>query len=203
MTRGITHMTFPESIITGRLELRPYAIADADSVIELIAANREHLMRNFFELAKGLSTANEVKSFFENCAAQWSTGKIYCFGIWIRRPRILIGQLKVKNVNWEIPSAELSYFIGQAYLRRGYAAEAVTAVMGVAFRELQFNRVYVRIISSNMASLRLAQKLGMQHEGLHRKEFRCGFGELHDVNYYALTRDDYAARVADIGKTVL
>jgi RimJ/RimL family protein N-acetyltransferase len=166
----------------------------------LIAANRDHLQRNFPELTKNLFTADEAKSYFESCMSQWNAGKTYCFAVWTRTPRGLIGQLKVKNVNWQIPSAELSYFIGRAFLRRGYATEAMTAVMHMAFKELQFNRVQVRIIASNMASLRLAQKLGMQHEGLHRNEFRCGYGELHDVHYYSFTRNDYVMQAADAGK---
>ena len=183
-------MTFPESVATERLNLKPYTELDAESFCELLAANRDHLRRNFPELTKNLFTVAEARSYFESCSSQWNAGKTYCFAIWTRVPRRLIGQLKVKNVNWQIPSAELSYFIGRAFLRRGYATEAMTAVMRVAFEELSFNRVQVRIIASNTASLRLAQKLHMRHEGLHRNAFRCGYGELHDVHYYAFTRND-------------
>lgn len=197
----MSEATFPKVISTARLELRCYAETDAESLAELIESNRKHLLRNFPELSKGLSTPEETKLFLSNCSEQWNDRKGYCYGVWIKATENLIGQVKVKNIRWEIPGAELSYFIGQSFLRRGYAIEAVAAVIAAAFRDLGFNRLYVRIISSNIGSARLAQKLGMQHEGLHRNEFRCGFGELHDVNYYSLTRGDYAARVADTGNT--
>lgn len=188
----MSETTFPKSIATTRLELRSYAETDATSVGELIDSNRRHLLQNFPELSRGLSTPVEVGQFVFNCTLQWNERKGYCYGIWIKTPGKLIGQVKVKNIHWEIPSAELSYFIGHSFLRKGYASEAVAAVINVALGELGFNRVYVRIIASNVASIHLAQKLGMRHEALHLQEFRCGFGELHDVNYYSLTSSDYA-----------
>ena len=192
---------FPVSLVTARLELRKYSEVDAEHVAGLIVANRSRLRRNFPELARGFSSVNEVQLFLKTCETQWNGGEDYHYGIWIKEPHELIGQIKVKNIHWEIPSAELSYFIGQSFLRRGYATEAVLAVLDTAFTELKFNRVYVRIISSNIESRRLAQKIGMQHEGLHRQEFRCGFGELHDVDYYSLTPNDYALRLAGTADT--
>lgn len=188
----MSEVGFPKVIVTERFELRCYDETDAANVGELIDSNRRHLLQNFPELSRGLTTPAEIEQFVFNCTLQWNERKGYCYGVWTKTPKTLIGQVKVKNLHWEIPSAELSYFIGQSFLRQGYAREAVTAVMNVALKELSFNRVYVRIISSNVASIQLAQKLGMQHEGQHHQEFRCGFGELHDVDYYSLTSSDYA-----------
>ena len=103
----------------------------------------------------------------------------------------MAGQIKVKNISWDVPAAELSYFIGSGFLRRGYATEAVLAVMREAFERLQFNRIHARVIASNRESAELARKLGMVHEGRHRREFRCGHGELHDVDRFSVTREEY------------
>jgi RimJ/RimL family protein N-acetyltransferase len=55
---------------------------------------------------------------------------------------------------------------------------------------MHFKRICLRIIASNTEGLLLAERLGFKREGLHRNEFRCGFGELHDVYYYSLTSED-------------
>jgi hypothetical protein len=34
-------------------------------------------------------------------------------------------------------------------------------------------------------------QLGFREEGLHRKAFRCGLGELHDVCYMAIMAEEY------------
>jgi RimJ/RimL family protein N-acetyltransferase len=48
--------------------------------------------------------------------------------------------------------------------------------------------VYARIAPDNPASIRVAEKCGFQHEGLLRKEYRAGNGELMDVLYYGILK---------------
>jgi RimJ/RimL family protein N-acetyltransferase len=60
----------------------------------------------------------------------------------------------------------------------------------VLFEQLEFSRVYVRVVASNSASLALAQALGFQAEGLHRQAFRCGLGKLHDIQHLSMLRSD-------------
>jgi len=189
---------FPEHLDTDRLVLRRYSNADAPTILELVDRNRDRLIRNFSQMAKSLSQGEDAKSFTEDKAEQWNTRKAFCYGIWRKASRELIGQLQVKNIAWDVPSAELSYFIDASSRRQGFATEAIAAIVRVAFQELDFKRMFVRIIPSNQESISLANKLGFKHEGLHRNEFRCGFGELHDVHYFSLTSDDFTAGLSSV-----
>jgi [ribosomal protein S5]-alanine N-acetyltransferase len=188
-----TTTTFPLSLQSSRLKLQVYRERDAEALGKLIASNRERLIRDFPEMAKGFNSVSEASAFVQDCMNLSEARKTFHYGIWILQPLVLIGQIKVKNVAWEIPSAELSYFISSEFLRKGYATEAVLAVLCEAFRQFKFNRVYVRIIHSNNESIRLIEKLGMRHEGLHKNDFRCGIGELHDVDYFSVTGDEFPA----------
>jgi ribosomal-protein-serine acetyltransferase len=185
-------VTFPELLDTERLVLRRYSIADALGILELVEKNRSRLIQNFSQMAKGLSKVEDVKSFLDDKSEQWNTRRAFCYGIWLKTSKQQIGQLQVKNLVWDVPSAELSYFIGSSSARQGFATEAISVILHTAFQRLAFKRMFVRIIPSNKESISLADKLGFQHEGLHRNEFRCGFGELHDVHYFSLTSDDAA-----------
>ncbi len=185
--------TFSTTLESPRLQLRAYRLEDGAALARLIGANRERLRRNFPPLAQGLHSEPEAEAFIAEAAAQWQARKIYHYGIWTQGAPALIGQLKIKNLVWDVPSAELSYFIDAGALRRGYASEAVLTVLREAFERLKFQRLFARIIASNAESLELSRKLGMSHEGLHRLEFRCGFGELHDVHYFSITGADYPA----------
>jgi len=149
-------------------------------------------------MAKGLSQAEDVKSFTEDKAEQWNTRRAFCYGIWLKGSNQQIGQLQVKNIVWDVPSAELSYFIGSSSQRQGFASEALSAILRTAFTQLGFKRMFVRIIPSNKESILLANKLGFKHEGLHRNEFRCGFGELHDVHYFSLTLDEFRTGLTNV-----
>jgi RimJ/RimL family protein N-acetyltransferase len=180
----------PERIITRRLVLRQYADADAGPVFAMIDRNRERLRQNFAPIANGVRQPEDAGTFVKECADKRAARKEFSFGIWDNSPPILLGQIKVKNIVWEVPSAELSYFIDDSMQRRGFASEAVRAVLRVAFGALHFRRVYLRIIASNTGSLLLAEKLGFKQEGLHRNEFRCGFHVIHDVYHFSLTDAD-------------
>jgi RimJ/RimL family protein N-acetyltransferase len=185
--------TFPERIDTERLILRRYSLADAAGILELVDKNRARLVQNFSQMAKGLLNAEDVESFIEEKSALWNVRRAFCYGLWPRHCQEPIGQLLVKNIVWDVPSAELSYFIDNSSQRHGFATEAVSAILRTGLTHLDFKRMFVRIIPSNKESILLANKLGFKHEGLHRNEFRCGFGELHDVHYFSLTLDDYNA----------
>jgi len=181
---------FPERVETARLELRRYGSQDAAGVMELVRQNREQLTREFPQIA-GLQNIEEAKSLVKEKLEQWETGKTFCYGIWRKEGREQIGQIQVKNIAWEIPAAELGYFIGAAWQRHGYASESVLGILRLAFQEMGFQRIFVRILPSNPQSFALAKKLGFQEEGLHRKAFRCGYGQLHDVQYLSLTMEDF------------
>jgi RimJ/RimL family protein N-acetyltransferase len=183
---GMTEETrFPEVLESERLILRRYAAGDAAGLLDLVEKNRELLVAD----------EKQANLFVEEKIEQWNSRKGFCYGIWLKESQELIGQLLVKNIVWDIPSAELSYFVGSAFQRRGYASEAIAALVGVGFMKLGFARIFVRIIPSNRESILLANKLRFRHEGLHRKEFRCGNGELHDVHYFSLTSEDYRADI--------
>lgn len=181
---------FPEKIEAQRLLLRRYTNTDATSIAELVNENREQLIREFAQLAR-LREIEEAKSFIEEKGKQWEAGKTYCYGIWRLDGSGQVGQVQVKNITWDIPAAELSYFIDKRQQRQGYASESIAAVLEKMFLEMEFERVFVRILPVNLESYGLAKKLGFKEEGLHRKAFRCGFGELHDVQYLAMTADEY------------
>lgn len=191
--------TFPERLETPRLELRAYREQDVEALARLVGANREPLRRNFHDTVKKLTTADATRAFIQETAAQRQARMVFHYGIWTRPAPVLIGQLKIKNLSWDVPSAEISYFISVDFQRRGYASESVLAVLCDAFEKLGFNRIYARVIVANKKSAELARKLGMVHEGLHRQEFRCGYGELHDVDYFSVIRDGYPAIRAKFG----
>jgi len=188
----------PERISTLRLELRRYTDPDVQPLFALIEHNREQLRQDFAPLANGVKQPEDAARFIRECADASAAGKDFTFGIWQPSPQSLSGQLRIKNIAWDIPAAELSYFIDADLQRRGFAFEALRAILRLMLEELHFRRVCLRIVANNTVSLLLAEKLGFIREGLHRNEFRCGSGRLHDVYHYSLTdRDGPAAGVGE------
>lgn len=81
-------------------------------------------------------------------------------------------------------SAEIGYWLGEAYWGRGIMTEAVGAVTGYAFFTRGFVRVFAEVFEWNAASMRVLEKNGYQREGvLRRSAFKAG--QLIDQVVYA------------------
>jgi len=178
-------------IPTGEFYLRGYASGDADVLWQMVELNRDRLMRNFAPFVAGLTSAAVACDYIAERMRAWDNGTAFTYGIWRQDKGELVGQITVKNVDWRVPSGELSYFVSRVHLRCGVASAAIRGLLREAFITQGFKRVYVRVIASNEESLALARRMGFRHEGVHRKDFRCGYDELHDVHYFGLTDDDY------------
>jgi ribosomal-protein-serine acetyltransferase len=187
---NVEKQSFPEALESEGLTLRRYQPEDAGRLLQIVADNREQLVHEFTPLAI-LRTVADAHSYLAGEDEQWIGGRTFCYGIRLKRSDQLIGHLRVKNIAWEIPAAELGYFIGTEWQRQGYAGEAIRRVLRAAFEEMEFERIFLRILPTNEASLRLAKKLGFQKEGLLRNAYRCGRGDLHDVYYMSMIRQGY------------
>ena len=177
---------FPYSILTERLSLRRYTSDSANELFNLVERNRHQLKTSFAPMAEQLIRIANVMEFINTSTVAWNQGTVYQYGIHRRFDDKLIGQIKIKNVNVEKSAIELSYFIDQAWQRKGFAKESVMAIMRLAFEKMHFKKINVRIIESNIESLHLANRLGFVEEQIRKHDFVCGFGEVHDVHYLGL-----------------
>lgn len=66
-------------------------------------------------------------------------------------------------------SAEIGYWISEAYWGRGFATRAVSAVADWAFTEYKLTRVFALVFSHNAPSIRVLEKSGFQREGVLRR----------------------------------
>ena len=62
-------------------------------------------------------------------------------------------------------TAELGYWLAEAYWGKGIMTSAVTAITEIAFKQFGLNRVYAEPFMSNTASVRILEKAGFQLEG--------------------------------------
>ena len=66
-------------------------------------------------------------------------------------------------------SAEIGYWLGQAFWGRGIATRVVDAMTDYAFANLPIVRVYAHVFEGNDASARVLEKIGYEYEGRLRK----------------------------------
>jgi RimJ/RimL family protein N-acetyltransferase len=119
-------------------------------------------------------------------AAEWSAQLGFWYGIWERPVRRLVGQLQLKNVDWELERAELAYLIDRDFEGRGLVTEAARALIEVGFERLGLRRIILRTLVENERSAALALRLGFKLEGTLRQDFRTGRGRWVDLHLFGL-----------------
>lgn len=93
--------------------------------------------------------------------------RFYGYGMWLvfsRETGELIGRagLEHREYNGEI-ELELGYAIGMKFQRQGYATEVCERIIEVAKSMTDFSRINCLIDADNIASIRVAEKLGFIH----------------------------------------
>lgn len=87
--------------------------------------------------------------------------------------------------------AELGWNLDPAYGGRGFATEAVRAVIDACFTQLGLRRVHAGCFAANEASWRLMERLGMRREEHSRKTGLHRSGEWMDGMNYGLLSEDW------------
>ena len=86
---------------------------------------------------------------------------------------------------------ELGWVLHPDHTGRGYATEAVRALLDAAFDGLQLRRVTAACFAANEASWRLMERLGMRRETYNVRESLHRSGEWLDGMVYALLADEH------------
>ena len=101
------------------------------------------------------------------------------------------GQLEVADQVKRV-EAELGWVLDPEYTGRGYATEAIRAVIGVCFGQLGLRRVHAGCFADNEPSWRLMERLGMRREEFSRKTALHRSGEWLDGLNYGILAEEWA-----------
>jgi ribosomal-protein-alanine N-acetyltransferase len=168
-------------IETDRLLLRPWEVEDA------LIVQRE-LSR--VEMARMLAIPHPYP---EGGAAEWiptaRAGRD--FAIVLRETGDVVGGVSLFE-HEQHRRAELGYWCAMEFWGRGYATEAVRAVVDYAFDTLGVNKVHAACHGDNPASRRVLEKAGLTFEGqLRRHSYRVD--RFADKLMFGALRDEWAS----------
>ncbi|HAE37213.1 MAG TPA: hypothetical protein DCG57_01080 [Candidatus Riflebacteria bacterium] len=91
-------------------------------------------------------------------------------GIFLNAGEQMVGRIALHTVDYGIQrSAGLSYWISHEHSRSGLMTMSLATLTAFAFEEACLHRLWLQIVSDNLASLKLAEKLGFSRDGLMRK----------------------------------
>lgn len=85
---------------------------------------------------------------------------------------------------WKAHSAEIGYWVGEAYWGKGIATEALRMMSDIALSSLKYRKLFAPVFAPNQASMRVLEKCGFSLEGVLKREVVKG-GQFFDLHHYA------------------
>jgi len=102
-----------------------------------------------------------------------------------------IGNIGLHAIDWQNRSAELGIAIGEkSYWGQGYGTDAIRTLLGLAFREMNLHRVFLRVDADNARGIRCYEKAGFQREGVSREATFKG-GEYQDQYVMSILESEF------------
>ncbi len=181
----------PAKIETENIILKSYSEGEGIDFYKLIENNRTRLKESFPNILLNVSDEVSSENYLREKIFEWKQKQSFAFGVWLKDDNKFIGHVSIKNVDWRIPRGELAYFISSDFESKGLMSEAVEAIIKFSFNILNFNRLYLRTVTTNERSIKLAEKFGFKREGLMPKDHRTFDDNLVDVIQFGMTKEDF------------
>lgn len=120
--------------------------------------------------------------------------------ICLKEEDIHIGNCGLSGIHWIDRSASVGLVVGETKFHgQGYGAEAMGALCRYAFDTLNFRRLYLTVLSGNLAARHIYRKLGFSEEGcLRQHRFRDGVYQ--DEHIMGLFREELVAPTMSNGR---
>ncbi len=188
----------PKRLETERLILRKIAYDDAEQFFILEKNSYPEHLEPYSPLRLEPASDNEGIAIMRQAILEseyrWDDGFDYRFLVTTKPDRNIIGQIGVTNVIRGVSqSAYVGYWISREQVNQGFATEALERILRFGFEDLRLHRMTLWIMPENLASLRVAEKLGLRFEGVAERALFLG-GKWQDTRIYAITSEEWAER---------
>jgi len=170
-------------IKTDRLVLRAFSPNDLEAVMTYftLPESRRYVDRGATDRAE---CARALDAMCQEVALN-RPGETLSLAIERAEDQTLIGQVQLRWYDATAAQGELRFIIAPEYRGKGYATEAVSRVIDLAFGDLNIHRLFAKCDARNMRSAKLMQRIGMRLEA-HYREHALFKGEWDEELHFAL-----------------
>ncbi len=190
-------MRLTKQLITNRLRLVPLDFDHLEAMMTWV--NDQSVIANSSYWRQGENTAKKVAGFILD---QEKDQQVAYFAVVARGDCQAseeanlgyIGNVHLLNINVTHRHCQLGITIKSAAWNRGFAQEAIPALIDFAFEELNMNKVYVQLFTDNELGIHLwRDKLGFEINAKFTDHYFVN-GAFHDMVQLTLMRTAWASR---------
>ncbi len=132
----------------------------------------------------------QVQGYYKN-------GGYYDWAVVERATDKMIGTCGFANIDSDNNRGEIGYVLNPDFWGRGYAPEAVRAVLDYGFTYLGIHRAEAKYMVGNDRSRRVMEKCGMTFEGI-QKDLMLVKGEYRDIGICSVIKEDFYKNINNI-----
>ncbi len=165
--------------------IRKWKLTDAKDIAVVLSSKKIH-----DNLRDGLPYPYTEQDGIDFISSMLSANEDETFAFAITLDDKVIGSIGVfrqKNIHRQ--TAEMGYYIAEAYWGKGIVTDAVKQICEYVFRNTDILRIYAEPFAYNSGSCRVLEKAGFQYEGTLRKN-AVKNGKVIDMRMYSLLREE-------------
>ena len=187
MTNADTLKAAPKRLSTPRLRLVQPQPEHAAAVMDSINASLPDL--SYIDWGRAAFDAERARRFCEKDIELVASGVCLIYFAFELGSGEFVGNLDLHSCDFDVPRCEIGYVGDSRRAGSGLMFEAATAVLRLGF-ELGMERIAAYCDARNLRSIRFAEQLGMQREGVLRSHARDPQGGLCDEQVLSMLRGD-------------
>jgi ribosomal-protein-serine acetyltransferase len=176
--------------------IRQLEETDLENYFLLIDKNRQRLEDFFAGTVAITKTMEETQKHLSDVINKAKDKQYFPFIVEDTDSGKIISSIQVKNFDWNVPKAEIGYYVDQDYEGKGIVSKATSLIVDFCFEELALSKLFIRTHEANAGSRKVAEKNGFLLEGTIRRDYRTTSGELVDLMYYGLLKEEHLSNKA-------
>ncbi len=191
----MSYLFAPDRRVEVGFVLRSYEPGDGALLSDAANESHEHL-RRWISWSRPHQPVKDSESLVRQFRGRYLLAEDFVIGIFSPDETRLLGGtgFHLREGPVSTKSAELGMFIRASEAHRGLGSAVLASMLAWGFTDWPWLRLSWRCDQGNAASMRIAEKCGLRHEGVLRGQPADVGDERRDTVCYGLTKNDWLAR---------
>ncbi|MGF6845471.1 ribosomal-protein-serine acetyltransferase [Chitinophaga sp. W3I9] len=176
-----------EITVNENIYLRQLQVQDAPLVYKQLDASRKSL-RRFLPWVDYNTNEEHSLRFIQLMLRKAEEQEAIALGVWYKEQ--FCGVIDLHGWDHQLQKAEIGYWIGEEFQRKGIATAACKGLISFAFKKLHLNKIEIRFVLQNERSGQIPIRLGFAKEGILRHSAKL-HGQYVDMVVMGVLRQDW------------
>lgn len=178
-------------MVNDKIHLDLLKYAHAPIIFETIEQNRNYL-RKWLPFVDQTRKLRDTQLFVKQITKNQNKNQDYIFTIWYQGA--FAGLVGFKDTDPVNNKTEIGYWLAENMQGKGIITLSVRKLVDFAFRNLERNRIQIKVATGNTKSAAIPERVGFLFEGTERHGERNG-NYYHDLEIYSMLRTEWIERL--------